>query len=140
MATALLARADMKGFMLVEVVWGLTFLLLSLWLLPMGIEWVGLAYLASYVVYLGLLMWRIRKVHGISLPALGLLRWLVGFALVTFSSWLCWDDQALYSWHFVVIIPALLFSFLIMTVEERHFARQLLVQGFYRVGRLVARK
>lgn len=139
-ATVLLARADMKGFMLAEGLWSLTFLSLSLWLLSYGIEWVGLAYFFSYIVYLVLLMWRLWVAHGTSMPALGFLRWLVGFALVTFSAWFCWNDQALYSWHFVLILPAVLFSFLIMGTDERQLAHQLLRQGVIRVRRLVLRR
>lgn len=139
-ATVLLARADMKGYVLAEGLWSLTFLLLSLLLLPYGIEWVGLAYLLSYIVYLALLMWRLWATHGASMPGLVFLRWLSGFALVAVSAWFCWDDQTLYSWHFVLILPAVLFSFLIMGADERHLAHQLLTQGLLKVCCLISNK
>lgn len=139
-ATVLLARADMKGFMLAESLWSLAFLMLSLWLLSYGIEGVGLAYLLSYIVYLALLMWRLWVVHGTLMPMLSFLRWLVGFALVAVSAWFCWDDKALYSWHFVLILPAVFFSFLIMKTDERQLAHQLLMRSIYKVRRLVTRK
>lgn len=137
MATALLARADMTGFMLVEGGWSLTFLLLSLCLLPYGIEWVGLSYFISYTLYLVLLMWRLWAAHGVRMPGSGLRNWLIGFVLVVFAAWLCWSDQALYSWHFFLVLPALLFSILIMRSDERLFARQLLVRALHRVDRLI---
>lgn len=139
-ATVLLARADMKGYMLAEGLWTLNFLLLSLLLLPYGIEWVGLAYLLSYIVYFALLIWRLWTIHGISMPGRVFLRWLAGFGLVAVSAWFCWDDRALYSWHFVLILPAVLFSFLIMGADERHLAYQLLTESFFKVRRLVSRK
>ncbi len=137
MATVLLARADMKGFMFAEGMWGLVFLALSLWFLHYGIEWVGLAYFLGYLVYLVFLIWRLWVVVGVSMPVLEMLRWLIGFSLVALSSWFCWSDQSLYSWHFILVFPAVLFSFLIMRANERRLALQLMVQGLQRVRRLL---
>lgn len=140
MATALLARADMKGFMLAEGLWSIVFLLTSLWLLPRGIEWVGLAYVASYVSYLVFLIWRLWSAHGTSLPGIGMLHWMVGFSLVAMAALLCWNDRELYSWHFLLVVPAVLFSFFIMRTDERFFARQLASRMVLRLERLIGRR
>src|SRR3990167_6254080 len=140
MATALLARADMKGFMLAEGIWSIVFLLISLWLLPRGIEWVGLAYVASYTFYLVFLVWRLWSAHGTSLPAIGLLHWMVGFLLIGLAALFCWNDRALYSWHFLLVVPAVSFSFFIMRADERLFARQLILRVMLRLERFIGRR
>lgn len=125
-STALVARADMKGFAMAEALWSLIFMAVSLCLLPYGLEWVGFAYFVSYVVYLVFLILRLRFNHGVVLRKRKLLYWLAAFLIAALIAWLCWDDKELYSWHFILIIPALVFSFLIMGPEERIFAQHLL--------------
>ncbi|NWD49602.1 oligosaccharide flippase family protein [Pseudomonas gingeri] len=124
-STALVARADMKGFALAEGLWSIIFMSLSLLLLSHGLEWVGLAYLVSYVFYLVFLAWRLWSCHGVSLEGRRLLYWLTGFLMVALAAWLCWSDRELYSWNFTLVFPSLLFSFLIMRADERLFARHL---------------
>lgn len=124
-STALVARADMKGFALAEGLWSITFMSFSLLLLSHGLEWVGLAYLVSYMTYLAFLAWRLRTCHGVLLGGRRLVYWLLGFVTVAFTAWICWNDRDLYSWHFTLILPAVLFSFLIMRSDERLFARHL---------------
>ncbi|SDT90841.1 oligosaccharide flippase family protein [Geopseudomonas guangdongensis] len=124
-STALVARADMKGFALAEGLWSIIFMAMSLLLLSHGLEWVGFAYLVSYVFYLAFLTWRLLTCHGVALEGRRLLYWFGGIVMVALTAWLCWSDRELYSWHFILIFPALLFSFLIMRSDERLFARQL---------------
>lgn len=131
--TVLIARADMKGFLFAEGLWSVVFLLMSIWLVPRGGEWVGVAYLLAYISYLGFLVWRMAKVHGVFMPGRNLLHWLVGFGLVAIVALLCWNDSALVSWNFILIIPAILFSFFIMRAEERVFARQLTLRVLTRI-------
>ncbi|MDB1111405.1 oligosaccharide flippase family protein [Pseudomonas extremaustralis] len=125
-STALVARADMKGFAMAEALWSMIFMSVSLWLLPYGLEWVGFAYFASYGFYLVFLTSRLRLSHGVALKGRKLLYWLAGFLIVVVTAWLCRDDREFYSWHFILILPAMLFSFFIMGVDERLFAQHLL--------------
>lgn len=140
MTTALLARADMKGFVFAEGLWGAVFMLSSAWLLPFGIEWVGLAYLVSYVFYLAFLVWRLWSAHGVLLSATRLFHWLAGFVLVVMTALICWNDKTLNFWHVLLVVPPLLFSFFIMRNDERIFARQLLIRSLLRLKRLVLRR
>lgn len=122
-STALVARADMKGFAMAEALWSMIFMSVSLWLLPYGLEWVGFAYFTSYGVYLIFLTSRLRLSHGVVLKGRKLLYWLAGFLIVVLTAWLCRDDREFYSWHFILILPALMFSFLIMGTDDRLFVQ-----------------
>ncbi|MGE6791817.1 oligosaccharide flippase family protein [Pseudomonas guineae] len=139
-STALVARADMKGFALAEGLWSIIFMSLSLLLLSHGLEWVGFAYLVSYVFYLAFLTWRLWSFHGVSLEGRRLLYWLGGFSMVALTAWLCWNDRELYSWYFILIWPAVLFSFLIMRADERLFARQLFARLRFRLASFSGRR
>lgn len=139
-STALVARADMKGFALAEGLWSMIFMSLSLLLLSHGLEWVGFAYLVSYVFYLAFLTWRLWTCHGVSLEGRRLLYWLGGFVMMALTAWLCWNDRELYSWHFVLILPAIMFSFLIMRADERLFARHLFARLRLRLASFSGRR
>ncbi|WP_347506102.1 oligosaccharide flippase family protein [Pseudomonas anguilliseptica] len=102
-STALVARADMKGFALAEGLWSIIFMAMSLLLLlSHGLEWVGFAYLVSYVFYLAFLTWRLLTCYGVSLEGRRLLYWLGGFIMVVLTSWLCWSDRELYSRNLIL--------------------------------------
>ncbi|WP_339560289.1 oligosaccharide flippase family protein [Pseudomonas sp. EA_65y_Pfl1_P113] len=139
-STALVARADMRGFAMAEALWSLIFMSVSLFLLPYGLEWVGFAYFVSYVFYLVFLASRLRLHHGLVLKKRKLLYWLAGFLIASLIAWLCWDDRELYSWHFILILPALVFSFLIMGADERIFAQHLMNRLRLRLSGLSGRR
>ncbi|MGE6991998.1 oligosaccharide flippase family protein [Pseudomonas sp. NPDC047961] len=125
MSTTLIARADMKGFALAEALWSVIFVSLAWVLLPLGIEWVGVAYLVGYIAYLCLLSLRLWHVHGARLEARRVGQWLVGLSIVAVASWLCWDEYQALSWTVIMIVPAVFFSFYIMQSDERQFALHL---------------
>lgn len=129
-STTLIARADMKGFALAEALWSMIFVSLAWVLLPLGIEWIGVAYLVGYAAYLGLLSHRLWQLHGVRLEARRVGQWLAGLSIVIVTSWLCWDGQAAMSWTIILIFPALLFSFYIMQSDERQFALHLVGRSF----------
>ncbi|WP_289239388.1 oligosaccharide flippase family protein [Pseudomonas sp. FEMGT703P] len=124
-STTLIARADMKGFVLGGALWSMFFVSLAWVLLPLGIEWVGIAYLVSYIVYLGSLSLRLWLVHGARFEAFRIGHWLVGFSIVILASWLCWDEHRFLSWAVIIVVPALFFSVYIMRSDERQFALHL---------------
>lgn len=132
-ATTLIARSDMRGFLFAEGIWSVVFLLTSIWLVPDGVQWVGVAYLFAYVVYLGFLIWRLARVHGIFVPIRNFVHWLIGFGIVAIASLLSWSESALFSWNFVLIFPAVLFSFLIMRAEEFILAKQIFLSFLTRI-------
>lgn len=125
MSTTLIARADMKGFALAEGLWSLVFVPLAWMLLPLGIEWVGVAYLAGYVCYLGFLSARLWYAHGARLELHRIGQWGVGLALVILASWLCWDELRVFAWPLLIVVPTILFSGYIMQADERRFALHL---------------
>ncbi|MFY1020289.1 oligosaccharide flippase family protein [Ectopseudomonas khazarica] len=129
-STTLIARADMKGFALAEALWSMIFVSLAWVLLPLGIEWIGVAYLVGYVAYLGLLSHRLWQLHGVRLEARRVGQWLAGLSIVIVTSWLCWDGQAVMSWTIILIFPAFFFSFYIMQSDERQFALHLVSRSF----------
>lgn len=136
-STALIARADMKGFALAESFWSIIFMSLSLVLLSYGLEWVGFAYMVSYVCYLVFLSWRLWDRHGVLLGKASLLRWLGGFVVVLLCAWVCWVDRELFSWYFLLILLSIIFSFLIMRPDEQVFVRNLCARLIFRLVRFL---
>lgn len=130
MSTTLIARADMKGFALAEALWSIIFVSLAWLLLPLGIEWIGVAYLVGYTAYLGLLSHRLWRLHAVRLEARRLGQWLVGLSIVIIISWLCWYEQIVIAWTVILIFPVLFFSFYIMQPDERQFALRLVNRSF----------
>lgn len=140
MSTTLIARADMKGFALAEALWSVIFVSLAWVLLPLGIEWVGVAYLVGYIAYLGLLILRLWQVHGARLEARRVGQWLVGLSIVIVASWLCWNEHRLLSWTVIIIVPALFFSIYIMQSDERQFALHLVNRSLGSLKRYFGRR
>ena len=140
MSTALMARADMKGYALAEGLWSLVFVSCALLLLPYGIEWVGVAYLLGYVAYLVFLGWRLWQVHGARLELRRVGQWFAALGLIILVSWLCWDEQRMFSLSMLMIFPAMLFSWTIMQADERGFALHLASQSVGRLKRLIGRR
>ena len=138
-STTLIARADMKGFVLGGALWSMFFVSLAWVLLPLGIEWVGIAYLVSYIVYLGSLSLRLWLVHGARFEAFRIGHWLVGFSIVILASWLCWDEHRLLSWAVIIVVPALFFSVYIMRSDERQFALHLVSSSLRSLKRYFSR-
>ncbi len=130
MSTTLIARADMKGFALAEALWSIIFVSLAWMLLPLGIEWVGVAYLVGYMAYLGLLGHRLWRLHGVGLEARRVAHWVAGLTIVIVTSLACWHEQTVMAWAVVLIVPAFCFSFYIMQSDERQFALHLAGRGF----------
>lgn len=135
-STALVARADMRAFFAGEALWSIAFLILAIAFLGAGLEWVGLAYLLAYLIYVFFLLWRLFATHAVRIPMRHVLHWLGGGILVGGVSYLSWDETALYSWHIVLILPSILFSFMIMRSDEKIFARQFVSRTFLRVKRI----
>ncbi len=140
MSTTLIARADMKGFALAEGLWSLVFVSLAWMLLPLGIEWVGVAYLAGYVSYLGFLSARLWHAHGARLELHRIGQWGVGLALVILASWLCWGEHRVIAWPLLIVVPTILFSGYIMQADERRFALHLASRSLRRLKQFSGRR
>ncbi|MBF8731383.1 oligosaccharide flippase family protein [Pseudomonas guariconensis] len=140
MSTTLMAKADMKGYALAEGLWSMVFVSVAWVLLPHGIEWVGVAYLSGYVMYLICHGWRLWLVHGVRLELQRIGQWFAALALIILTSWLCWDVQSLFSWPMLMIIPPMLFSWIIMKADERQFALHLATQSLRWLKRFIGRR
>jgi PST family polysaccharide transporter len=121
LATTLVARADMRAYLACEIIWNAFFAITALWLLPSGIAGAGPAYVGAYVIYLGVLVWRVCGRHSIVLRAQTIVQWLAGAAIVLLASVLTWSDTVLL-WTSLGAIPsAVLFGWVIMRASERQF-------------------
>jgi len=125
LATTLVARSDMRAYLGTEILWNLIFVALALWLVPTGIAGAGPAYVTAYGLYLGVLVWRIVRTHGLALRARSIAQWLGGAGIVFVSGALAWSDVALEPLELVLIPVALGFSWLAMTPEERRFTQRI---------------
>ncbi len=138
-STTLIARADMKGFALAEALWSILFVSFAWVMLPLGIEWVGVAYLVGYMAYLVFLSLRLWQAHSACLERRPVWQWLIGSLIVVLASWLCWGEQGLLSWPVIMVVPALFFSFHIMQPAERQFGFHLLNRSFGLLKRYLLR-
>ncbi|WAC44785.1 hypothetical protein OU997_00865 [Pseudomonas sp. SL4(2022)] len=121
-ASTLMARADMKGFMLAELVWSAIFLMLSICFLEQGLAWVGMAYFIAYIGYALFLFLRLYLVHNLLVPFDVLFQWFAGFLLVFLVSLIAWDLM-IFKWlNMLLFFPVFIFLFLIVPVQDRVFA------------------
>lgn len=122
MASTLMARADMKGFMLAEFLWSIVFLALSLCFVQYGLAWVGVAYFIAYVGYALFLCWRLYAAHDLLLPLDVICHWFAGFLLVLLVSYIVWDLMIFQWLYMFLVFPVMLFLFLVLRAEDRELA------------------
>jgi O-antigen/teichoic acid export membrane protein len=93
-AMPVLAYADMKVFLWMELLWNAGFLTFSaLSLFNFGsVQGIGVSFLLMYVAYLAFYWHYVRSRYGLSLtrPIVG--SWLLGLVLVVGASWYSWSD------------------------------------------------
>ncbi|MCR4509791.1 oligosaccharide flippase family protein [Pseudomonas sp. 32.2.56] len=122
MASTLMARADMRGFMLAELVWSGVFLMLSVCFLQQGLDWVGVAYLIAYIGYAFFLFGRLYVVHNLLVPLDVLLQWFLGLLFIFLVGLIAWDLMTFHWVYMLLVIPVLLFLFMVVPAEDRAFA------------------
>ena len=93
----------------------------SVWLLKWGLEWVGVAYFISYIGYAVFLSWRLCFSHGLIISLRVLLSWLVGFALISYASFIAWDSVVIRFNDLLLAVLIVLLLFLIMHEDERFY-------------------
>lgn len=128
LATALVARADMGAYLARELAWSAVFVALAFMLLPSGVSGAGLAYVVAYLVYLGLLLWRVWYRHAVTINMVTVAEWAGGATIVLAASVLTWSDISVV-WLKLGLMPiALAYSWWIMTRDERRSVRSALVR------------
>jgi len=128
LATTLVARADMRAYLVCEIAWNTVFVGGAYWLARESIAGAGPAYLAAYSVYVVALAIRARRTQRISLPAGLLALWAAGACVVLVVSISAWTDSQVVWSKATLILAAALMSWLAVTPAERHFLRDRLVQ------------
>lgn len=138
LATTLVARADMRAYLVCEIIWNTLFAIASFWLLPSGIAGAGPAYVGAYVIYLSALVWRVCGRHSIVFRPDTILQWLSGVAIVLLASVVTWTDTA-FQWPSLgVIACAALFGWVIMRAAERRFVVSWLARWLVRAQKVFA--
>jgi len=118
LAIFLRARAEMRAYFFIEVLWSFLFVSLSVWLIQKGIQWVGFAYIAAYFVYLMLLVRRIASHGGISISANVIGLWGRGLVVVVIASMLTWSDREVVWWKVSLFFVALFFVWRLITDKD----------------------
>lgn len=130
LATALVARGDMRGYLIVELAWNLVFLGLAYGLMRMGIEGVGPAYFFAYSVYLIMLTIWLYKRHATVFDRRTVAIWGSGAATILTTSALSWSS-AVTLWQGVGLwLMSLGCSAVCMTRAERAAAMRMILGVF----------
>lgn len=123
LAMPMLAYADMKTFFWSEMLWNLCFAALSLGALSVlggDLQWVGVAFLISYLCYFIYALVYVSSRFEIRIPRRAVMQFLAGFAIVVAVSGVAWEsDYVNWVWGPVFVFGALVFSGTMLTVEER---------------------
>jgi O-antigen/teichoic acid export membrane protein len=119
LATALVARADMLAFLVRELAWNIVFASLGWYLMPNDSASAGYAYIVAYTIYFVMHVWRIWRRHSISIDLRTSMEWAAGFCLIVLASILTWSDIKVEWTHLFLIVLGGLFSWMVMTKNER---------------------
>lgn len=124
LATYLLARMEMKAYVVHEILWNLVFVVAGIWLLNSGLSGAGIAYLLAYSAYLASLVIRIYVLDGVRIDPTIMLNTIGGGLIILTAGLLTWDSATI-EWTGAVTIPiAGIFSVLIMRPSERLFVKR----------------
>jgi PST family polysaccharide transporter len=97
-AMPMLAYADMRAFFVTEVVWNLTFLVISSVSVRLfgSLQVVGVVFLIMYVFYLGYVLYYVVKCYRVSVDIQMTLSWSIGLVLIIGASVCTWTDRNIY--------------------------------------------
>lgn len=126
LATYLLARIDMKAYLIHEALWNFIFVIVGIWLLETGLAGLGKAYLAAYSIYLAALLWRIYAYHGVRVSWVVVAEWGAGGGVILLAGLVTWDAVTLDWAGGVALILAMGFSLFIMRPNERKYLKRFL--------------
>lgn len=119
LALFMLARADMLAYSLHEFLWNLVFVLMSLWLVPKGVQWIGLAYVVAYLLYFSFLLYRAVSHFKVKILPSIVKYWLVGFVIIVIATAVTWSDINLVWWKFSIVIVSIFFGWNLITSSEK---------------------
>jgi PST family polysaccharide transporter len=129
LALFLLARAEMKAYLFHEFLWNLVFISLSVWLIPIGIQWVGVAYLIAYLAYFLSLLCRATSHYKIKIPVAIFSSWVKGLSIVVFATVLTWSDRDVVWWKVSLFFFAVLFAWSLVNDNEKIYVKRLFSLG-----------
>lgn len=131
LALFMLARADMLAYSFHEFLWNIVFVLMSLWLVPKGIQWVGLAYVVAYSLYFSLLLYRAISHFKVKILPSIVKYWVTGFIIIAIATVVTWSDNNLVWWKFSIVFVSIFFGWNLTTLSERIHIKKMFNFGGY---------
>lgn len=131
LALFMLARADMLAYSFHEFLWNLVFVLMSLWLVPKGVQWVGLAYVVAYLLYFSLLLYRAISHFKVKISPRIVKYWVAGFIIIAIATAVTWSDSSLVWWDFSIVFISIFFGWNLITYSEKKYIKKLFNLGVY---------
>lgn len=128
-ALFMLARADMLAYSFHEFIWNLVFVLMALWLVPKGIQWVGFAYVVAYTLYFLLLLYRAVSHFKVKISPSIIKYWVSGFIIISFATVLTWSDYNIVWWKFSIVPVSIFFGWTLVTSNEKRQIKLLFKLG-----------
>jgi len=139
LATNLIARADMRAYLGVELAWNVVFVTVATAFLSGGIEGVGPAYVAAYFVYLLLLIGRSLQRHAWEVPRGAIVLWFAGAAATVVVSFSTWHDTEVEPWKLVLVLGACATVWLCLSAQEKQGLNRACAKGTRRVAGMFRR-
>jgi O-antigen/teichoic acid export membrane protein len=130
-ALFMLARADMLAYSFHEFLWSLVFVLMSLWLVPKGVQWVGFAYVVAYLLYFLLLLYRVISHFKVKILPSIIQYWMIGFTIIIFATVITWTDISVVWWKLSIVFVSIIFAWSLITPSEKTQIKKLLNLGAY---------
>lgn len=124
LATYLLARMEMKAYVVHEILWNLVFVFGGMWLLNADLSGAGIAYLLAYSAYLASLVIRVYVLGGVRIDFSIAKNTIAGGLIILATAAVTWNSVTVEWSGVVAMLLAGIFSVLIMRPSERLYVKR----------------